>query len=209
VFYVLEKSGAMALPAAGQDGVYHVLGKVVVARGLQLENLLETVEPVLKMRSDMLTFLVCPTIRHVEACCMPHDSLSEEERKAEGERQLRELGSLRREMKTWLIKKGYHNTLLVDPLQAVGAAASIDKARASMADSVHLKPAGYSKLAEKIKEMAKAWLLNKKRVGEAGNEPEGKRARLEPSRDRGCGVSGSKGGAGAKTARGGKGKTRK
>jgi len=209
VFYVLEKSGAMTLPAAGQDGVYHVLGKVVVARGLQLENLLETVEPVLKMRSDMLTFLVCPTIRHVEACCMPHDSLSEEERKAEGERQLRELGSLRREMKTWLIKKGYHNTLLVDPLQAVGAAASIDKARASMADSVHLKPAGYSKLAEKIKEMAKAWLLNKKRVGEAGNEPEGKRARLEPSRDRGCGVSGSKGGAGAKTARGGKGKTRK
>ncbi len=206
VFYVLEKSRAMTLPAAGQDGVYHVLGKVVVARGLQLENLLETVEPVLKLRSDLLTFLVCPSIRHVEACCLPHDSLSEEERKAEGERQLRELGSLRREMKTWLIKKGYHNTLLVDPLQAVGAAASIDVARTSMADSVHLKPAGYSKLAEKIKEMAKAWLLNKKRAGEAGNEPDGKRARLEPSQERG---RGGKGGAGAKTAGGGKGKARK
>ncbi len=32
----------MTLPAVGQDGIYHVLGKVVVARGLQLEILLET-----------------------------------------------------------------------------------------------------------------------------------------------------------------------
>jgi hypothetical protein len=149
VFYALEKSGAMTLPAVGQDGIYHVLGKVVVARGLQLENL----EPVLKLRSDMLTFLVCPTIRHVEACCTAHDSLSAEERRAEGERQLRELGSLRREVKSWLIKKGYSNTLMVDPLQA--SAANIDRARENMRDAVHMQPAGYSRLAEKIKEMAK------------------------------------------------------
>jgi hypothetical protein len=49
----------MILPGASQDGIYHVLGKVVV------ENLLETVEPVLKMRADLLTFLVCPMIRYV------------------------------------------------------------------------------------------------------------------------------------------------
>ncbi len=59
VFYFLEKSGAMILPGASQDGIYHVLGKVVV------ENLLETVEPDLKMRADLLTFLVCPMIRDV------------------------------------------------------------------------------------------------------------------------------------------------
>jgi hypothetical protein len=93
------------------------------------------------------------------------------ERKAEGERQLRELGSLRRELKTWLIKRGYSNTLLVDPLQARGAAADIDKARENMSDSVHMKPAGYSRLADKIKEMAKAWLLTRKRAGEVGIAP--------------------------------------
>jgi hypothetical protein len=82
VFYVLEKSGAMILPGASQDGIYHVLGKVVV------ENLLETVEPVLKMRAYLLTFLVCPMIRYVEACCSAHDALSEAERRVEGERQL-------------------------------------------------------------------------------------------------------------------------
>jgi hypothetical protein len=181
-----------------------VLGKVVVARGLQLEILLETVEPVLKLRSDLLTFLVCPTIRHVEACCTAHDSMNAEERRAEGERQLRELGSLRRELKTWLIKKGYTNTLLVDPLQASAAAADIDKAREIMSDSVHMKPAGFSKLAEKIKEMAKSWLLNKKRAAEGVAAPESKRARLDHSLGRGGvgGKGGDGGGDGAGGSRG-------
>jgi len=203
VFYALEKSGAMSIPAAGQDGIYHVLGKVVVARGLQLEILLETVEPVLKLRSDLLTFIVCPTIRHVEACCTAHDSLSAVERRAEGERQLRELGSLRREVKTWLIRKGYSNTLLVDPLQASAAAADIDKARENMRDAVHMRAVGYSRLADKIKEMAKGWMLNRKRAGEAGSEPDSKRARVDQNPGRG-----DKGGGGGKGRGGGKGGAR-
>jgi hypothetical protein len=207
VFYALEKSRAMTLPAVGQDGIYHVLGKVVVARGLQLEILLETLEPVLKLRSDMLTFLVCPTIRHIEACCTAHDSLSAEERRAEGERQLRELGSLRREVKTWLIKRGYSNTLMVDPLQAWAAAANIDRARENMRDAVHIQPAGYSRLAEKIKEMAKGWLLNRKRAGEVGIAPDSKRARVDQSQGRGDGrgSGGGRGGTRVATASSGKG----
>jgi hypothetical protein len=168
---------------------------VVVARGLQLEILLETLEPVLKLRSDMLTFLVCPTIRHVEACCTAHDSMSAEERRAEGERQLRELGSLRREVKSWLIKRGYSNTLMVDPLQASAAAANIDRARENMRDAVHMQPAGYSRLADKIKELAKGWLLNRKRAGEVGIAPDSKRVRIDQSQERGDG-RGSGGGRG-------------
>jgi hypothetical protein len=37
-----------------------------------------------------------------------------------------------------------------------------------MYDSVHMKPACYFLLVIKIKEMAKAWLLIKKRIGERG-----------------------------------------
>ncbi len=174
-----------------------------MARGLQLEILLETVEPVLKLRSDLLTFIVCPTIRHVEACCTAHDSLSAGERRAEGERQLRELGSLRREVKTWLIRKGYSNTLLVDPLQASTAAADIDKARENMRDAVHMRAVGYSRLADKIKEMAKGWMLNRKRAGEVGSEPDSKRARVDQNPGRG-----DKGGGGGKGRGGGKGGAR-
>jgi hypothetical protein len=91
-FYVLEKSGAMAMPCRGDDGLVHIQGKVVVARGLQLENLLELLGPLLREREGKLTILVCPSVRFLKACCHAHEALSEEARNAEGERQLRELG---------------------------------------------------------------------------------------------------------------------
>jgi hypothetical protein len=40
----------------------------------------------------------------------------------------------------------------------MGGGVSIEKkARNSMCDAVHMKPLGYSLLAEKIKELARAW----------------------------------------------------
>ncbi len=41
-FYVLEKTGAMYMPSRGEDGLVHIQGKVVVARGLQLEVFVTT-----------------------------------------------------------------------------------------------------------------------------------------------------------------------
>ncbi len=76
--------------------------------------------------------------------CKAHDTLSLEERGAEVERQLKELGTLRRETRTWLVKKGLHNVLLADPLEAPGVARSAQAARELMRDAVHMRPAGYS-----------------------------------------------------------------
>ncbi len=50
----------------------------------------------------------------------------------------------------------------------MGMASSVSKAREWMCDSVHMKPAYYSLLVSKIKEMAKAWLVIKKRIGKRG-----------------------------------------
>jgi hypothetical protein len=60
-FYVLEKTGAMCMPSRGKDGLVHIQGKVVVARGLQLENLLELLGPILRERDGKLTILVFST----------------------------------------------------------------------------------------------------------------------------------------------------
>jgi hypothetical protein len=54
-FYVLEKTGAMGMPSRGEDGLVNIQGKVVVARGLQLENLLELLGPILREREGKLT----------------------------------------------------------------------------------------------------------------------------------------------------------
>jgi len=50
----------------------------------------------------------------------------------EGDRQLWELGSLRSE-----VQHGYHNTLLVDTVQAMGVASCVPKAREVKYDLVH------------------------------------------------------------------------
>jgi hypothetical protein len=184
-FYVLEKSGAMVMPCKGSDGLVHIQGKVVVARGLQLENLLELLGPLLRERIGKLTILVCPIVRFLEACCHAHDFLSQEDRKAEGERQLRELVSLRREVKTWLVWNGLHDVVLAHPLEAARAAKSVPKARELMYDAVHMKPAGYSALTGKIKELIQQWLVARKRKGGAIVQPAGRQVRLDPVGDLG------------------------
>jgi hypothetical protein len=197
-FYVLEKSGAMTMPCRGDDGLVHIQGKVVVARGLQLENLLELLGPLLREREGKLTILVCPSVRFLEACCHVHDTLSLEARDAEGERQLRELGSLRRKVRTWLVRNGFHDVMLADPLEAAGAAKSVSKARELMYDAVHMKPAGYAALAGKIRELTHQWMLARKRKGEPIAQPAGKRVKTDPEGSKagasGSSVGGKKGG---------------
>ncbi len=48
------------MPSRGEDGLVHIQGKVVVARGLQLDNLLELLGPILREREGKLTIQVCP-----------------------------------------------------------------------------------------------------------------------------------------------------
>ncbi len=137
-------------------------------------------------------------MRFLEACCHAHDSLSQEARKVEGERQLRELGSLRREIRTWLVRHDFHDVVLADPLEAAGAAKSVEKARELMYDAVHMKPAGYAALAGKIRELAQQWMMAKKRKGDAIAQPAGKRAKLEPTSGSGSGPGGPSGSASGK-----------
>jgi hypothetical protein len=199
----------MVMPCRGTDGLVHIQGKVVVARGLQLENLLELLGPILRERVGRLTILVCPTVRFLESCCNAHNTMSHADRRAEGERQLRELGSLRREVRTWLVRQGFHDVLLADPLEAAGAAKSVEKARNLMFDAVHMKPAGFAALAGKIRDLIQQWMLSKKRKGGSIVQPDGKRARTDQAAGGGSGPtgqqvrrSGAKGGKAAKSGSG-------
>jgi hypothetical protein len=61
VFYVMdEETGGMAFPVKGIDEKYHASGKVMVAKDLPLENLLEKLEPLLRWGSENLKLLVMP-----------------------------------------------------------------------------------------------------------------------------------------------------
>jgi hypothetical protein len=199
VFFVVDELGSLAAPVKDKNGEVHIVGRVQVARDLQLEILLDQLDPLLLSRKEELTLLVCPSCRFLLSCCDSHDRKEED-----GNRMLRELGTLRRELKTRLINKGYSNVILVDPLEANGAARSIEVARSLMKDMFHMKVAGFSRLAEAIKEAIHNWLLGRKRKAEGRAGPENKRIRLDAKPAAAAAGQGGKKGGGR--GGGGKGK---
>jgi hypothetical protein len=200
VFLEVDGTGGVQCPKRDKDGIVHVLGRIIVAKDLLLEILLDQLDPVFKSRKDSLIVLVCPLTRFLLSCCDTHEM--KEGVEEDGKRLLRELGSLRREIKSRLIKKGYDNVRMLDPLDVNGAASSVSAARNLMRDQVHMHKVGYARLAEEIKELAHSWLLGKKRKSSGSDRPDAKRIKLDTTADkRGKGGGGGRG-KGGKGGRG-------
>jgi hypothetical protein len=198
-FMEIDGNGNVQCPKRGEDGKVHVHGRVIVAKDLLLEILLDQLDPVFRSRKESLIILVCPLARFLISCCDTQERGSGADPEGEGKRMLRELGTLRREIKSRLLKKGYANVRMVDPLEVCGAAASVEAARALMVDQAHMTAAGYAKLATSIKELAHGWLLGRKRKSTGSDRPDAKRIRL----DSGDGEGRGKGG-GAKSGQSGR-----
>jgi hypothetical protein len=180
VFFLLNKeTGSMELPKKGEhDNIFHLTGKVAVSKDMQLEALLEKLEPLLEWNPDCLKLLLCPLVRFLEDCCEAH--LREEQTKKEdGIRQLKDLYQLRRVLKSWIIRKKHKNIILVDPLACLGAASSLDKVKSVMADSFHLNGKASATLAGKIKEQIVGWLRGRKRGSDTSAGGDSKRQKLD------------------------------
>jgi hypothetical protein len=201
-----DSNGNVHLPKRGEDGKVHVRGRIIVAKDLLLEILLDQLDPVFRSRKDSLIILVCPLTRFLLACCDAHGKGDTGESEGEGKRLLKELGTLRREIKSRLLKKGYANVRMVDPLEVCGAASSVEAARQLMADQAHMVATGYAKLAGAIKEVAHGWLLGRKRKGTGSDRPDAKRIRLDSSQLESGASRGKSGGSGGKGAGGKRGK---
>ena len=139
IFFMLNtETGSMELPSRNeQDGIFHVTGKVTVSKDMQLDALLNKLEPLLAENPDNLKVLLCPLVRYLEDCCAAHPR-DESLKKEDGVRQLKELYQFRRVLKSWIIRRKFRNTIMLDPLGCLGAAASLDKAKSVMADCFHL-----------------------------------------------------------------------
>ncbi len=169
----------MELPTKDeQDGIFHVTGKVTVSKDMQLETLLDKLEPLLAENQDNLKVLLCPLVRYLEDCCADH-SRDENLKKEDNVRQLKELYQLRRVLKSWIIRKKFRNTIMLDPLSSLGAVASLDKAKAIMADCFHLNARAREIVAGKIKEQIVSWLRGRKRGSDTSAGGDSKRLKLD------------------------------
>ncbi len=203
-FLETDSNSNVHLPKRGEDGKVHVKGRIMVAKDLLLEILLDQLDQVFRSRKSLI-ILVCPLTRFLIACCDAHVKGDGGEQEGEDRRMLKELGTLRREIKSQLLKKGYSNVRMIDPLEVCGAATSVEAARKLMADQAHMVATGYAKLAGAIKELAQGWLLGRKRKGTGSDRPDAKRIRLDSGSSAGRGKGGGgKSGKGA-SGKGGKG----
>jgi hypothetical protein len=209
IFFMLNSdTGSMVLPTRDeQDGIFHVTGKVTVSKDVQLETLLDKLEPLLSGFPDNLKLLICPLVRYLEDCCAAHPR-EELAKKEDGIRQMKELYQLRRVLKSWIIRKKFKNVIMFDPLACLGAAASVERAKAAMADCFHLNAKARGIVAGKIKEQIVGWLRGRKRGNDTKAGSEDKRPRLDSAADKsgqsGSGV-GKSGAAAARRNDGGKG----
>ncbi len=135
ILYMLNgETGCMELPKRDEeDGILHVTGRVTVSKDMQLEALLEKLDPLLAWSPDSLKVLLCPLVRYLVDCCAAHQR-GEQIRNEDGTRQLKELYQLRKAIKSRIIQKKYRNIIIMDPLACLGAAASLEKAKTIMAD---------------------------------------------------------------------------
>jgi hypothetical protein len=191
IFFMLNSdTGSMVLPKRDeQDGIFHVTGKVTVSKDVQLETLLDKLEPLLSGYPDNLKLLLCPLVRYLEDCCAMHPR-DEMVRKEDRIRQMKELYKLRRVLKSWIIRKKFKNVIMFDPLACLGAAASVDKAKAVMADCFHLNARARETVAVKVKEQIVGWLRGRKRCSDTKAGGEDKRLRLDSAAGK-SGPSGS------------------
>jgi hypothetical protein len=180
IFFLMNsETSSMEVPQRDElDGIFHVTGKTAVSKDMQLEALLEKLEPLLDWSPDTLKLLLCPLVRFLEDWCVAHPR-GDKLRKDEGVRQLKELYQLRRVLKSWIIRKKYKNVILIDTLTCLGAASSLEKAKSIMADSYHLNGKSRETLAVKIKEHIVGWLRGKKRSSDTAAGGDCKRQKMD------------------------------
>jgi hypothetical protein len=76
VFFVSKGDGSRTLPVRGQDGTYHVPGKLEFADHHVIKNLVTTATPLLRAAGDCEKIILSPLPRYLKKCCDSADHLT-------------------------------------------------------------------------------------------------------------------------------------
>ena len=145
-FFCLGEDGTLSLPGLDFDNKYHVTGQLKVANKDQVKAILKLITPILRYKPDTEKILVSCLPRYtVESCC--NDSAHNTSFGTPGADAtiLSDLTAMKRQIRSYLFTERIQNVSIVDPNALFGRPAAED-----YADSVHLQPAGYEKIAERI-----------------------------------------------------------
>ena len=133
------------------DKKYHVTGKLVVASGYVLENMVDQMARIAKEVKAGLVVVVTPVPRYMDPCCEDHGQGKDEVRLEEDrEKLLRSVWAMKRETYQLMSRSHCKNFVVVSPMEVLGLKDSVDKVRRVMKDGVHLDVDAREVLADHI-----------------------------------------------------------
>ena len=183
--------------------MYHIPGKLVVASGYVLEQMVETMVKVGMAVKPALIEVVLPVPRYLKTCCDEHgQGKSEEQLEEERERVIKAVMSMKREVSQLLGKMNMRNVVLVSPLEVLlTKGVTVEKVRKVMEDGVHLTEESLEKVLDAVIQRAEEFFVAKKRGPTERVDMGQKRARMA-SAGEGSSRGGWRGGRGAGGGRG-------
>jgi hypothetical protein len=161
------------LPYRGQDGKYHVPGKLVLADRDEFKRLFTEILPLLRSGLDHKKFILSPLLRYtVRACCRDPDHLTN---KRDGDFLQNQVSSLT-EIFSWLSAMAFtrriRNFSVINPLELLGPEDDIVGFALAVSqyykeDPVHLTGAGYADLCSQLVDRMSSEPLKRKTTGES------------------------------------------
>jgi hypothetical protein len=144
------------LPRKGQDGKYHVPGKLVIADRDEFKRLFTEILPLLRSGLDHKKFILSPLLRYtVKACCKDDNHLTN---KRDDDFLQGQVSSLT-EIVSWLNAMAFtrriRNFTVINPLELLGPEDDIVGFALAVSqyykeDPVHLTEAGYADLCSQL-----------------------------------------------------------
>jgi len=139
-FLSLDRNGGSSLPKR-VERKFHIPGKLVVASGFVLEQMLEQMLRVVEAVKPGLAVIILPMPIFLDLCCETHRQGRTEERLEEDrEKLLRSVWNIKRDALQMMGRTRGRNVLLVSPMEVLGIRSSVVGVRKVMADGVHLDP---------------------------------------------------------------------
>ena len=160
VYFSSSDSGELSLPKRGEDGRYHVMGELAFAEWAVLKKIFNTSSPLLRAAGGSMKLILSPLPRYVQGkCCDDKQHITNYRTTGYAT----EMGNSLAQIYTWLGDLAHGKRIIDYEVVCVSSIVGMEgnpskKELAKLwgSDPVHLTPAGYQKVADKLVEKAEA-----------------------------------------------------
>jgi hypothetical protein len=178
-FMSLDRAGMTSLPKKSK-GVFHIPGRLIVASGYVLEQMVETMVKIATKVKPGLVEVILPMPRFLSTCCAEHSGGKTEERlKEEREKVIRAVLGMKKEVVQLFFRMRVKNVVVVSPLEILEPrGATVAAVKAHMDDGVHMNESSLDQVMDHAIQMAEEYFVTKNRGPTEKGGPGAKRARF-------------------------------